>query len=91
MSATQTVYKNNSQKLTLFPQAFCDKEKMLKNLKPEFVPIVRDGNDIRFECNVDVVATMLDNDALVQNIPEQNVTFDGDALFLYGSKGFFNL
>lgn len=68
-----------------------DKEKALANYDPDFVPLVKEGDSFRLECNIDVVASMLENDALVQNLPDIGTTFNGDALFLYGSKGFFNL
>lgn len=71
--------------------SFCNRERMQKNADIDCFPIVKDGNELRFECNVDVVASMLENDALVQDLPKRNVTFDGDALFLYGSRGFFKL
>lgn len=63
----------------------------MSNYDPDYVPIVKEGNSFRFECNENVIETMLENDCLVQNLPDIGATFNGDALFLYGSKGFFNL
>ena len=57
----------------------------------DVVPIVKDGNRTRPECNMDAVIEMLENNALVQNLPDLDVTFNGDTLFLYGTKGLFNL
>lgn len=77
--------------LDIITPTLCDRDRVLKHVFLDFIPIAKDGNNLRLECNLDVVLKMLENDSLVQNLPEQNVTFNGASLFLYGSRGFFNL
>ena len=72
-------------------QNLVEESKVWKNFDLDYVPIVKDGSRIKPQCNVDAVIDMLEKDALVQNLPDLGVTFNGDALFLYGSKGLFNL
>lgn len=64
---------------------------MMKYFDFDVVPVVKDGKRFLPEFNTDAVLSMLENDALVQNLPAANLTFEGDTLFLYGSKGFFDL
>lgn len=77
--------------LDIITPTLCDRDRVLKHVFLDFIPLAKDGNNLRLECNLDVVLKMLENDSLVQNLPEQNATFNGASLFLYGSRGFFNL
>lgn len=77
--------------LLSFLGGYADKEKFLNGLEPDMLPIKKVGKEFFGDCDHEAVRKLVETNALVQNLPNQNLRFQGDALFMYGTRPFFNL
>lgn len=70
---------------------YIDADKVLNNYDLDMLPMQKIGNAFRMDVDLEVVGEMMSSDHLVQNLPESDFRYNGEALFLYGSKAFFKL
>lgn len=56
----------------------------------DFIPLKKDGAIFKWKANLEALERFLSNEELAHDVSRLGL-YDGDALFLYGTKSFFRV